>query len=687
MKFIQGKIKFLFVKTFLTVLFFLSFFLLHCNIMAQTSKDELPLIGAEIFIEPGQSPAEIDLWFQRMSESGMKITRIRMFEAYMHHPDGSWDFSLFDTAFKSAEKYNIKIYANLFPLTSFSDLGGFKFPRDKKHLISIAEYIKKLVTHFKKYSSLYGWVPINEPGIGSIPQGEFTQGKYDEWKENINQKAYDSKGYVHFDFTDNQFLLDYNTWFLKWLTDEIRKYDNEHPIHVNPHATFSNITVYNFTDWRKFLSSLGGSSHAAWHFSYFNRDQYSVAISANSEIIRSGAGELPWLMTEIQGGNNIYSGGNPMCPTHEEISQWLWTVLATESKGAIFWCLNPRASGIEAGEWALLNFQNEPSDRMQAISEVNKVINNNASLFSKAKVVESGINILYSRESLWIEKKLQPRDIGPYQGRNIGGVMKSALAFFEVLGEMGIQANLKEFSEFDFTKNNYDGTVIILSQQISIHSKYWEKLYDFVNKGGKLIVDGLTAYFDENAVCTMKTGFPFEKLFGGKILEFKLIDDQFQLKIDEPSVTLPAHMWRGTIKTITAKVIGSFNDEPTAVRNIFGKGEVIWIPTLTGLGSRITDNYGPLSDLLSNELNQILDNIPIYFKQHQPGLLMKTLQSGNKLITIIINKSENQLKVPLNLKNTISKPTLLFSNKGGSVNKNTLNILPEETLVVKWDVR
>src|SRR5687767_2344638 len=104
--------------------------------------DKIPRIGAEVFIEPGQTPEEIDNWFRILQTSGMTITRIRLFENYMHKPNGKWDYSLFDQAFRAGEKYGINIYGNLFPATSFTDIGGFKFPRDEAHLQSIAEYIE-----------------------------------------------------------------------------------------------------------------------------------------------------------------------------------------------------------------------------------------------------------------------------------------------------------------------------------------------------------------------------------------------------------------------------------------------------------------------------------------------------------------------------------------------------------------
>ena len=205
--------------------------------ISQVSNTDIPMIGAEVFIEPGQTNEQIDTWFRRLKEAGMTVTRIRMFESYMHKPDGTWDYSLFDMAFKAAEKYGIKIYANAFPATSFTDVGGFKFPKSEENLRSIANYLKNMVIHFKQFSSLYGWVPINEPGSGSLPDDAFTSNKFTEWKKIQVKPTYNSKGYEELDFKEQQFLVDYNTWFLNWLTEQIHQYDPGRPVHVNNHAT------------------------------------------------------------------------------------------------------------------------------------------------------------------------------------------------------------------------------------------------------------------------------------------------------------------------------------------------------------------------------------------------------------------------------------------------------------------
>jgi len=650
-------------------------------------------IGAEIFIEPGQTKEEIDGWFRIMKDHGLKLTRIRMFENYMRDSDGHWDFNLFDLAFEAGEKYGVKIYANLFPGTVFSDVGGFKFPKSNEHFKEIADYIRHVVLHFSRFTSLYGWVPINEPGSEVLPQEDFTREKLEEWKLKLQAPAYQSNGFTTLDLAEQQFLVDYNTWFLGWLCQEIRLYDSSRPIHVNNHDIFRNAAEYDFPKWRSFLSSLGGSAHASWHFGYFKRSQYAVAMSANAEMLRSGAGDIPWMMTELQGGNNTYSGRVPMCPTKEEIAQWIWINIGSGSRGAVFWCLNPRRSGFEAGEWALLNFLDQPSDRLLEAAKISEVLEKNKALFDQAKVLDSGISVIYTRESIWIEKMLQISE-SPLEGRAPGGVMKSALAYFETLSEMGIPANFQEIAEFNFDKNDYTDQAVVLAHQISIPSVYWKKLEHFVSKGGTLLVDGMTAYYDENACCIMGGNFPLREVFGGQITEFKLVSDLFDAEIRNTSTSsshspdfnwiLKAHLWQGYLLTGNAEAIAYEGDEVIASEQVYGKGKVVWLPMLVGIGARLTEDYSQLSKLLFDKFKSAVARYPIRFRGHHKGLLMKVLQSGDQYISIVVNKSNQNMVVEIDM-TAMVKPVVLFGNESVNRNPEHFTIASEETLVVKWD--
>lgn len=677
-------------RTSISLVIFL--FFLNTNAMAADPLLEkgpirhssLPFIGTQVFIEPGQTKEEIESWFRIMSEHSLSACRIRMFESYMRDVDYNWDFELFDVAFKAAETYGIRIWATLYPVTGDNiNIGGDKFPDTMEKQASIARYIEKTVNHFKTYESLAGWVLINEPGVrGELPDNEFAKARFSEWEKENSFPQYNEKGYpILMDFKNENFLLDYTTWFLQWVANEINKYDGDHDLHVNNHDIFINCTEYNFPQWRSFLTSLGGSAHASWHFRYFTRDKYAVAMSADCEMILSGAGDLPWYMTEIQGGNNTFSGFNPMCPTSQEISQWLWITLGTQGKGAIFWTLNPRASGVEAGEWGMINFQGEASDRLIAAGEVAKVVSENSELFSEAKKVESFISILYNREAMWAEKQMTIWE-SDYEARKPGAVMKSMLAWFEALSEMGISPNFKAMDEFDFSRENYKGETIILSHQLSLPSVYTDSLKNFVQGGGKLIVDGLTANFDEHMHATMLTDFDYEALFGGNVSEFKFQKDIFQLNMEGND--LPAHMWKGYVSPTTGKALLDFSGNKVGIRNQLGEGEVVWIPALLGLGGRLTENFSPLQQFLQKEAGQSLEKQIVRFQEPHKRVLMKTIQSGESLITILVNKHTKPQRIQLIFNREVSKSEVLFSDSEVNLTGNTLLIQPEETQVIVW---
>ncbi|MDR1718635.1 MAG: beta-galactosidase trimerization domain-containing protein, partial [Dysgonamonadaceae bacterium] len=481
-------------------------------------------------------------------------------------------------------------------------------------------------------------------------------------------------------FDNKKFLMDYNTWYLQWLAGEVKKYDTESEIHVNSHAIFSNAAEYNFPAWRHFLTSLGGSAHPSWHFGYFNRSQYAMALAANCEIIRSGAGKLPFWITELQGGNNTYSGFNGFCPTSEEATQWLWTCLGTGAEGIIFWCFNPRSIGEEAGEWAMLDFQNNPSDRLLAAREVIATVDAHKQLFSRMQSFNSPISILYTRESLWTEKQVQYNNSSDnnYEGRFPGGVMKSAVACYEILSENGIKSNFGEIGEFDWNKNDYSGECIILAHQISIPSPYWEPLKQFVAKGGKVIMEGLTAYYDENMLNLNAVGSPLHELFGGALSEVVCIPGDFHIPFG--NTEMPTHLWKSHIHLTEGTPLIREGNHILALRHQYGRGSVVWLPALVALGAERSKNKKPLSDFLRAELQEQIRQLPFIFLSHQEGVSMLILQAGDEYISVIINKDIRSKKIKLT--DHPLSPTVLFSDS--EVSKKMINIAPEETIVIHW---
>lgn len=106
----------------------MAFLLLAGTAGVRAQQCDVPQIGAQVFVEPGQTPEDIDGFFRLLRDNGMKVARIRMFGAHMYR-GGEWDFSLYDEAFRAADKYGVRLFATLFPVTDeLNDVGGFKFP-------------------------------------------------------------------------------------------------------------------------------------------------------------------------------------------------------------------------------------------------------------------------------------------------------------------------------------------------------------------------------------------------------------------------------------------------------------------------------------------------------------------------------------------------------------------------------
>jgi beta-galactosidase len=636
--------------------------------MGQPEPDGLPIFGG-MFIMGNESKEDIDKIFLKMKENGCTICRV-----YLHKKIAD-DYDRMDHAFKAAEKNGVRILATLNP--------DYPFPETKESLDKLAKYIEETVNRYKEFDSLYAWGIMNEPAArDNYMNRELDEEMFEEWKGKQETVPF---------FDKEEFLLDYHTWYLNWISTEVLKHDPDAHLRLNPLNLFTRVKEYNFPEWRKFLSSLGASIHASWFFDWYERDQYAVAMSAHCEILRSGAGDLPWMPTELQGGPNIFCGFQQMCTTPEEIAQWCWINVGSGSKGAIFFSIN----SFLGGGWGLLDYMNEPTDRLLAIGDVARSIESNPDLFRQARPVESGISILYTRDSMWTEKRL--KDFFPddpprtyYDGSSTGGGMKSSLGYFEVLSDMGYQCNFKEISEYDFSKNDYAGKAIILAHQIRIDEAYSDKLQNFVSKGGKLIIDGLTAFHEQHPHRVdhwSGPNFILADLCGGRIKEFRVIDNLFEVGLDDPNLALPAHLWSAAIHNEGAEVIGTSGNLITATRNEYGKGEVVWIPSLVGLGSRLSQHNSSLREFLSIELNESLENVPIRFKTPQQELLLKTLKSGDTYVSVLINKGTSKKKLELINKGELS-PSVLYANKAGSVDRrNRISISPEETIVIKWETK
>lgn len=600
------------------------------------------MIGAQVFIEPGQSPQEIEGFFAIMEDCGLKVGRIRMFGSHMIDSDGNWDFSLYDTAFECAARHGVKLFATLFPVTDeLNDVGGFKFPKTPEHLASVDEYTRKVVEHFRDKEALDCWVLQNEPGTGGTIRHDTTPLSREIYKSFNTDKGNTTRmEYLAHPFENERFTRYYTNWYLRHIADIVRDSDKVHGIHINPHQILRTLPEYDFVAMEDYLTSLGSSMHASWHFEDFARNEYPLGVAVMSDIIASSAGDNPWWITEMQGGPVTASGDRILCPTDRETKQAVWTGVFSGTSGVMFWTLNPRKAVREAGEWALLDFTGGRSDRLESISELTAEIDEESVFFDGAEPVKSDVYILYSKEAFWVQNDNAKSGKTNTVSRSNRAIPAALISAYKSLSSSGLSPVIQDIATFDFNPSK----TVILPNVVALQDKDMERLCQFVKEGGNMISTGMTWYYDQTMGCRFMDDSPLYECLGGRLKEFGVGEEAWSLKCD--SFDLVSEHWSGTVIPADAdKVVTDESGRPVALMNRYGKGVSWWFPSMIDIGGR--SNSSDIEDFYRMVCNDAVNSCRWKFDKIQSDVYSRVLRNGSSYMMLIVNRSGETRKIKM----------------------------------------
>lgn len=685
--------------------------LLMC-VMPLKSQERIT-IGAEIWIEPGQTKEEIYQWFKTAAENKMYSIRLFMMWNYIETSPGNFDFTLYDWAFEAANKYNINIEATLCAIhgpvfvdnvfqgrPQFNELFSSHTLLDKA-----AVYISKTVCRYRNNKSLGSWWILNEPRRFD-PNSELAIQKLQEWVQS-KYKSIDvvNKAWIqnYADFSDikynplwskgsyfywptpsidwYQFQRDFLTYNLNWIANEIRKHDKTTLITLNPANVFESAHQYDLPVYKVFNDVLGASMHASWQLKFMDREQYGYAVAGISEILRGAAPDGKFWISELQGGNNIWSGKTPMCPDSLDLAQWIWTGIGSGARKVIYWALNYRRQGIEAGEWGLFGFRGEPTDRSRVTYRINEVIEKNNTFFKSARPYKSKITLILSPETMRVLLHIDPFDTG-VRVFNKDAHVRSLMMWFVALSEIGYQVEIKYLSDYDWDSTE-QGRVVILANAISIPQDIIPKMEKFVANGNELIAEGLTGFFDEYETNSFQTGFDLENLLGARMVDLRYVDEINKFRLNDLNIDIPAVAWKPflMITSPNARSAGKDKGDLIAVSNKFGKGNTLWIPPCFSLAA-LSNNTELLSRIANFKLDSVLKEQPFYFKKYVKGSLLRILENEDHYVTVINNNNKHNIIV--NLENKLKlTPTILFG-RDNALNNSRIRLSERETLVILW---
>lgn len=634
---------------------------------------EKPQIGAQIWIEPGQTPAQIDGWFHDLARMDMPVARLFLMWSYLEPSPGKWDFTLYDEAFRAAEKYHVAVVATLTPsgpppFRGGNGTQGVGVLPTVESREEAAVYIAKVVEHYRSSPALDTWLLVNEPGQPATDNPAAVT-EFRKWlsRQYVSIDAVNhawGRGYKSFDeiripqpgadWNRNPeldwitFWEQYQTTQIEWLAERVKAADTAHPMHVNPAGLLDNLAGLSddLPGWRSFLDTLGCSIHPAWHFGILNRDQFALGVSYVNDLVRGSIEPKPYWVTELQGGNNIYSSPRPLEPSADDIAQWVWTSIGSGADRVIFWLLNARREGVESAEWSLLDFQGKPSQRLTEASNIARITDAHRDFFAGAGAHRSPVTVILSLETMTFEEVYKDRD-DLARAQNAHNL--SAMGYYEALSELGQPPQIKYFDDYDWNAKTNAPRVAILPDARVLTKAQIDALGVFVRNGNTLLVSGLTGFYGPHALAWPLAGDPLSAITGGNFKEVHLRAVSPAVELNQPAGTsLPSRYWISSIVPHSAKPIGEEAGEVIATeRAVPGGGKVIWIPAPIGIGAWTVDPK-PLAGYLRTTLSGALESEPFAFPRAQK-CLERVLQNGSAYLTVMTNGTTEPVQCEINI--------------------------------------
>ena len=385
-----------------------------------------------------------------------------------------------------------------------------------------------------------------------------------------------------------RFKVDHNYKRIVNSAEKFHAFDPEAPYRGGGElAVFHPIAWYN-VDMEGIARSLTkyGSFYPSMHFSWhFNLTEGEVCKSLYMQAslmndFNKGGWTGGW---ETTGGPQQMDGEKE--PGHDnayyagtgEITQLYLSQLAAGFKGFGVWAWNARSAGKEEGEYALLDRNGQVTARAEALGKIGQAMQKHRfELWQAHKEPLVGVLYDWENEATWGATTSPGNEdfrLQPVRARiGISNALMEANVPYEYVTPDNLKAGLS---------GRYK--VLYLPAMLSIRRELLPILQEYVQNGGRLVMDLPGARFDENtAHLPVGKGSDFEKIFGCTL-------DDFQYSgTNRPQQMAGRELYGYTMDAtpITAKVLEKYNNgQPAILENSLGKGKAV----LLGFQASIND--------------------------------------------------------------------------------------------------
>lgn len=561
-------------------------------------------IGSELWIDGSESAQRVDGLMRTMKENGLTIARVFVMWHHIQPIDGPFAFEVYDNVFAAAEKHGVKVVPTLTALfppiwTGVPSIGTGWREEQWHYPLS---YIEAVVSRYAGSDTLDSWILWNEPTL-ILEQTPNTLKDYliflrengcMEQKEALEQRmqlfGIENLGKTIHEDNWCLFTVQCLNNLTATMASAVKKADPVHEVHVNPHniASMAMATGQDLWEQAKVVDFLGCSAHPVWHATRFARNRLHQAVAMFADLVRSASRHPDgrFWVTELQSGPTTLSGVWPYEPTEADIRMWTWESIASGAKAVVYWCLNVRHTGVEAGEWGLLDLKDRPTGRMKVAREIAGMLERHQALFTQTSPPEPDVYILWPRQSLLLGWRAgEGLDVSNPRNRQMAA--DAVAGAYLMCSDMGLES-VFVMEEDLHTGKLPRGSVLIVPGTQVLEERDALALLRHAETGGRVIADGLCGLYGPQWTIGYDNLKHLDRLFGAEFIEACGFEGDLQVEVhqmeEEPngktdSWSIPLWYARAKMKADdTTAIVSWFPDGwPAIMTNRIGEGSAIRI--------------------------------------------------------------------------------------------------------------
>jgi beta-galactosidase len=620
-------------------------------------------IGAELFLDPSYTPAEIQMHFARMRETGLSLVRLFIIWDHIERQRGQWRFDLYDRAYDAAAANGMHVLATLCPEDPPGWAARTPFYHSKLLLNTpemreaAAQYVRRAVSRYKDHPAQGLWSLANEPAGLAQSFDPATMQQFGQWLhgqygsvDTLNQRWF--RPIESFDrvsigpdldtagWTDYTALVDWKRFRIQqqsdqiaWVRDQVRRWDTKHLTHVNPSALAYNMPAMGADAWsqKRVVDVLGTTMHASWQVPEYRPSDTDLGFALITDVLRSASGASPWWITELQAGPAVLCASRPYNPTADELARWMWDDIGAGAKGILFWCWNPRRFGREGGEWGLVGADAAATPRSEAVRKIARALAGPARVLHHAEPLPPRVAILYSRQSL-ILGAIEDRPAGSGGDR----VLLSLLGCHRAL--CGRQIPVAFVDEDALKRGETNGyAVLYLPHAYALDNETAAAIRRYVSEGGTVWADGPIGWKDDYGNVRPEMPGGLVDVFGMKLSDIQPVSEPFSLTGRDAKT---GSLLRLPLVLRGAEAIErDARQQPVATRHRYGKGTAIFFATA------LTHGYHRNADpqagrWITAPAQPAARQMDVSAVTEAPRILFRGMKCPEGLVAILINPGE-----------------------------------------------